>query len=72
MHERTIYGILDVFGDFGGVAEVVTGVAAYLLSSISAHNFSLKIIAKLFFAKTKDPYLFSQKKSLKAKKKEKQ
>jgi len=35
IHERQIYGILDVLGDFGGVAEVVTGVAAYALGSVA-------------------------------------
>jgi len=56
-------------GDFGGVAEVLTTVAAALIRGSSEHNYLLKAIAKLFFAKTKDPYLFESKKGAKAQRK---
>ena len=68
-HERKIYGFLDVLGDFGGVAEVLSRTAASFLGSISAHNFIIKSIAKLFFAKTNDPSIFPNKKSKKAQRK---
>ena len=68
-HERKIYGFLDVLGDYGGVAEVLTTSAASLLGSISAHNYIIKAVAALFFAKTTDSRLFADKKSNKAQKK---
>ena len=68
-YERKIYGFLDVLGDYGGVAEVLTTSAASLLGSISAHNYIIKAVAALFFAKTTDSRLFADKKSNKAQKK---
>jgi hypothetical protein len=66
VHERKIYGILDVFGDFGGVQEVITALASLALGQIASHAFLTKAISKLYIAKTKDDSIFQRKKSVKA------
>jgi hypothetical protein len=65
-HERKIYGILDVLGDFGGVQQVLETVAAILMGPIAAHAFLSKAISKLYLARTDDAALFGKKKSVKS------
>ena len=53
-HSREIYTILDLFGDFGGLMEVLLLVTQFLVSSWSEHSFNLKAIQKLFLVKSQD------------------
>jgi hypothetical protein len=50
---------LDVFGDFGGVSEVLSMLAALALGPIASHAFLSKAISKLYIAKSKDGSIFS-------------
>ena len=47
-HSRQIYGILDLFGDFGGLKEVVTLVLELIVAPWAEHIFTLTAIKKLF------------------------
>jgi len=47
-HSRTAYGILDLFGDFGGVQYILMLIGSILVGNISEFNFTLKAIQKLF------------------------
>lgn len=68
MHERVVYGLLDVLGDFGGVQGVLYTLILMSMAPIAAHSFYLKAISKLFMAKTKDNTLFESKKNRKVQK----
>ena len=68
-HERQVYGILDLFGDLGGVQSVMFMICGALLSPISEHSFFIKAISKLYLARTKDNSLFADRKSKKAQQK---
>jgi hypothetical protein len=57
-HARKVYGILDLFGDFGGVMEVMLLITHALLSPVSEHSFLVKAISKLYMANTTDSKLF--------------
>lgn len=63
-HTRQVYSILDVFGDYGGVVEVLMNIASFLVAPIAAHYFNLKAISKLFLVKTKDRKIFPQRTNL--------
>ena len=65
-HERKIYGFLDVLGDFGGVAQVLETIAAFILAPIATHAYLSKAISKLYVAKTEDRRLFLKKRSQKS------
>jgi hypothetical protein len=62
-HERKIYGIFDALGDFGGVVQVLEGIAFILLGPVSSMNFYLRAIQKLFLARTKEDLIFEEKKN---------
>ena len=62
-HSRQVYNILDLLGYYGGLAEVVTVVFAFLVGPLAEHSFLLKAIKKLYFVKTSDSTLFAQPKS---------
>ena len=68
-YDRTVYSILDVFGDYGGVVEVFNGLVYFILSPISTHSYIGKAISLLYMARTKNDKLFHEKKSSKAEKK---
>ena len=54
VHQRQDYGVLDVMGDFGGVAELIMIVWIHMLLPISEYMFNLKALEKLFLPKTSD------------------
>lgn len=54
-----------MFGDIGGVAEVITIAFGSLVAGIAEHSFLVRLISKLYSAKTKDELLFTRKKNLK-------
>ena len=53
LHERNVYGFLDLLGDLGGVLEIVLLAFGVFLSGISEFQFNIKSIQKLYKAKTK-------------------
>lgn len=57
-HSRTAYGILNLFGDFGGVQTVLMFIGGYILGNSAEVNFNMKAISKLFLAKTRDDDVF--------------
>ena len=60
IHERQVYGILDVLGDFGGVQYVLFIIGSWLTSSYTEFKFNLKAIKKLYLARTKENKLFKK------------
>jgi hypothetical protein len=52
LHEREAYGILDLFGDFGGVQYVLMLIGSIIIGGTSEFMFNLKAIQKLYLAKT--------------------
>lgn len=64
-HSRRIYSILDVFGDFGGLKEVIFLIVGFFLAPWSEFSYSLKAIQKLYNVKSKKPSEFRKTKSQK-------
>jgi hypothetical protein len=60
-----VYNILDVFGDFGGVKEVISMILIFFLSPVADHVFLGKAISKLYMAKTNGLNHFQPKKNQK-------
>jgi hypothetical protein len=50
--------LLDLLGDLGGVTEVMLLLFNFFLLPISQHSFVVKMMKKLFIARTKDEDLF--------------
>jgi len=50
---RSVYNILNVFGDFGGFQFVIDSIVNFLVLPYSSFIFYVKIISKLFLATTK-------------------
>ena len=44
MHEREVYNILDLFGDLGGVNELLNLIFSLVALPISQHSFILKAL----------------------------
>jgi len=55
---RSVYNLLDVFGDFGGVSEVFLILSALIIAPIADHLFLIKAIKKLYLANTTEDDLF--------------
>lgn len=55
---RSVYTLLDVCGDFGGVSEVFFILSAILIAPIADHLFFIKAIQKLYLANTVEEGLF--------------
>ena len=49
-HERTVYNLWDLLGDYGGFKEGLSIVIALLLGPVPEHLFLIKSIQKLFLA----------------------
>ena len=58
VNERTSYGLFDLFGDLGGLLEILTLIGTALLSIYAEHSFLMKALAKLYKARTKLKGLF--------------
>ena len=54
LHDRPVYGILDVLGDFGGVQYILYILGSYFLSGLSEFKFNLNAMKKLYYAKTSE------------------
>jgi hypothetical protein len=48
---RTIYDLLGVLGDVGGVQELIISILGVFLYSMSEQSYYLKFMKDLFFAK---------------------
>ena len=57
-HSRQKYGILDLMGDLGGVAQVVISVMGFFLFPFSEHNFVIKALQKMYNVRTKNDKIF--------------
>ena len=64
--ERSIYGVLDLIGDIGGVLEVLVSVVGILMYPLTEYSFVLKALQKLYLARTSNKNLL-RKTSLKKK-----
>jgi hypothetical protein len=58
---RQSYSLLDLFGDLGGIFELLKGFIGLLLFQVSEHSFILKALKALFMISTEDPELFDNK-----------
>ena len=57
-HSRSVYGLLDLFGDFGGFMEVLLLTASLFISPIASHSFLIKAIQKLFVVRSRKKGVF--------------
>ena len=61
-HDREVYGVFDVFGEYGGVQGVLIFIFSFLFAPLSKHQFILRAIQKLYMGKLGDKNFFSGKK----------
>lgn len=59
VHTRRSYSVLDMFGELGGVKEVLVIIITVSLSSWAEFRFNLKAIQRLFAVRTKQPNVFN-------------
>ena len=57
--------MLDVFGDFGGLLEVLKILCSFFLAPWTQFKLGIKLIQKLYLVRTKDNDLFRETKSKK-------
>ena len=57
-HSRKIYGLLDLFGDVGGLLDFLTLFIAIISGPWAEFKFLTKAIEKMYFVKTKRSDLF--------------
>lgn len=60
-HSRTVYGVIDLLGDLGGVLEVIMVFTGAIFLPLSEHHFILQAAKRMFIARTKDPTIFQDK-----------
>lgn len=53
VHSRRIYSLLDLFGDYGGLSEVLSLILALFLAPWAELNYYLKAIQKMYTVKSK-------------------
>ena len=59
-HERSIYTIMDLIGDLGGVHDLIVLFFSFFMSGISEHSFVSKALGILYLVKTTKPDLFQK------------
>ena len=59
-YSRTIYTIMDIFGDLGGVTGVIVSGLSWFLLPLADHSFTMQFLRNLYKAKTKDTKLFKK------------
>lgn len=57
-HSRQIYSLLDLFGDMGGLLEVISILVSTLIAPWAAFKFNFKAIQKLYYVFTRERGLF--------------
>ena len=60
LHKRSVYGLMGLIGDLGGVTEVVMILFGFFLYPISEFEFNLEAMKTLFMARTSDPNLMDK------------
>ena len=58
INERTSYGLIDLFGDLGGILEILNLIGFALLGAYAEHSFLIKAFSKLYKVRTKVKGLF--------------
>ena len=53
-HSRVVYSVLDLFGDFGGLLEVITIMAAVFVTPIAEFNMLVVYAQTLFRARSEE------------------
>ena len=61
-YERSVYGVISLMGDIGGVMELLMAVAGVLLVPYNSLNFALKKAQVLFYAKSQGRKFFRRRK----------
>ena len=59
LHERSVYGIFDLFGEYGGVQSIIYFITAFFLSPLSEHSFYMRAIEKMYIGRTKSKRVFT-------------
>ena len=57
---KQVYSLVDCLGDLGGLIEIIIFMATMFNSPISYHSYILKVVSKLFVAKTKKADMFKK------------
>ena len=52
IHRRTVYKLLDVLSDFGGLQGIVQTVVPYIVSNFAEHSFFIRAFQLLFLLKS--------------------
>ena len=52
VYERTVYNVLDMFGDVGGVLEIIMTSSGFLVSLLAGKMFLASLIRELFRVRT--------------------
>jgi len=60
LHNKSVYTLVDCLGDLGGLIEIIFYFGMVTMRPISFHSYTLKMLKKLFFAKTEDSSLFKK------------
>ena len=55
---------MDILSDIGGVYQLFISIFGFLLFKFSKHSFTLNVLEKLFYVKTKNEDTFTYKKDL--------
>ena len=58
-HERSIYTLMDLIGDLGGVNDLIVLFVSIFMGSISQISFLTKIMGKLYLVKSVENNIFS-------------
>jgi hypothetical protein len=58
LHSRSVYTLLDLLGDYGGLQEMFFLLLGFFIAPFSEHSFVLSAIKKLYLVKTEDKTLF--------------
>lgn len=57
-HTRQIYGLLDIFGDFGGLLDFLSLIIGVIFAPWSEFKFLTKAIEKLYLVRTRSRFVF--------------
>ena len=48
IHTRTVYSILDLMGDLGGISDVLMTITSFIIAPYAAHMYLLKAFEKFY------------------------
>ena len=58
VHERSVYNVMDLLGDYGGYEYILMTLVALFVGPVAEHSFLLKAISKLYLVRTEEDQLF--------------